>query len=452
MRSRYVVAATALAAVLLGVSVGRLWASPAPPPDGARDVATTATRGGTPSPTVPAASTAGSTSAATSATSASSTTTAPATTTPGASPTGDRPLAVSVSGNRLVDASGAPVRLLGVNRSGTQYACAEGWGVFDGPSDQASVAAIASWGVTAVRVSLNEQCWLGVNGLPAAMTAAAYRQAVATYVDLLNRAGMYVVLDLHWNAAGSARATDQQPMADRDHAPAFWAGVAAQFKDHPAVLFDLYNEPYPDDNRDTDAAWHCVRDGGSCPGVDFTAAGSQEMLDAVRGTGATNVVLVGGPQYAGSLTRWTEFRPHDPAEQLAASVHIYYNTPHDPEWSPCWAGDCWARTIEPLTSTTPVVIGEVGEHDCASGLLMPLLKWADAHDLSYLAWSWITGDCAKEPALVSRYDGTPSGAGAGYRAHLLELTARRAAGATTANAQRAPHPSSHPTPHPTPGG
>ena len=427
MRSRYVVAVAALAAVLLGASVSRLWASPTPPADEARDVPTTSTR---------------------SATALGSTPTPASTTTASTPATGSRTLAVSVSGNHLVDASGTPVRLLGVNRSGTQYACAEGWGVFDGPADPPSVAAIASWGATAVRVSLNEQCWLGVNGLPVGTTAEAYRQAVVTYVDLLNRAGMYVVLDLHWNAPGSARAGDQQPMADRDHAPAFWAGVAATFKDHPAVLFDLYNEPYPDDNRDTDAAWQCVRDGGTCPGVDFTAAGSQEMLDAVRGAGARNVVLVGGPQYAGTLTRWTEFRPHDPAGQLAASVHIYYNTPKDPEWSPCYASECWTRTIEPLAATTPVVIGEVGEHDCASGLLLPLLQWADAHDIGYLAWSWITGDCAKEPALISGYDGTPSGEGAGYRAHLLSQTTTAAGGATPANVRPAPQPA----PHTTPGG
>ena len=52
--------------------------------------------------------------------------------------------ALHVSGGQVVDAGGAPVQLDGVNRSGTEYACAQGWGIFDGPSDTASVAAIAS--------------------------------------------------------------------------------------------------------------------------------------------------------------------------------------------------------------------------------------------------------------------------------------------------------------------
>src|SRR6266487_707754 len=73
--------------------------------------------------------------------------------------------AVHVQGNRLVDLAGRPVRLRGVNRSGAEYACAQGWGIFDGPSDSASVSAIASWRTNVVRLPLNETCWLGLNGV-----------------------------------------------------------------------------------------------------------------------------------------------------------------------------------------------------------------------------------------------------------------------------------------------
>ena len=62
---------------------------------------------------------------------------------------------LSVSGNHLVD-NGRTVVLHGVNRSGSEYACWQGWGFFDGASDDASVAAIAAWSSNAVRVPLNE--------------------------------------------------------------------------------------------------------------------------------------------------------------------------------------------------------------------------------------------------------------------------------------------------------
>jgi endoglucanase len=339
-------------------------------------------------------------------------------------------LTVRVLNGRLVGRYGHPVRLLGVNRSGTQYACVEGWGIFDGPTDATSLQAIRAWHANAVRVSLNEDCWLGINGVKKAYSGYNYRSAIRQFVGRLNTAGLRVILDLHWNAPGTHLATDQQPMPDADHAPAFWKSVATWFKGNRSVVFDLYNEPYPDSNRDTTAAWTCIRYGGTCRGVPFKAAGSQTLLNAVRGTGALNVVMVGGPEYAGQLDHWRAYRPSDPLNQLAASIHIYYLTPDSPDWSPCYLESCWTHTIVPVAAKFPVVIGELGEHDCSSHLidgtaLSPpqdsLLDWADAHNVSYLAWSWFTGDCADEPALISDYDGTPTAYGRGIRDHLIGL-------------------------------
>lgn len=44
---------------------------------------------------------------------------------------------IRVSGNHLVNDAGKTVRLLGVNRSGLEYACVQGWGFSDGPVDAA---------------------------------------------------------------------------------------------------------------------------------------------------------------------------------------------------------------------------------------------------------------------------------------------------------------------------
>src|SRR5690242_13590725 len=111
------------------------------------------------------------------------------------------PLSVRVQGNQLVDQAGHPVRLRGVDRSGTEYACAQGWGIFDGPSDSPSVQAIRSWGANVVRVPLNETCWLSINGVNPAYSGSNYRRAISDFVGLLNRSGLVVILELHWSAA-----------------------------------------------------------------------------------------------------------------------------------------------------------------------------------------------------------------------------------------------------------
>src|SRR2546429_6547716 len=122
--------------------------------------------------------------------------------------------AVHVQGNRLVDTAGRPVRLRGVNRSGAEYAYAQGWGIFDGPSDSASVRAIASWRANVVRLPLNETCWLGVNGVPAANSGAGYQEALADFVALLNRNGLVAIPGLHSTGTDTGKVIGEAPMPE----------------------------------------------------------------------------------------------------------------------------------------------------------------------------------------------------------------------------------------------
>src|SRR5450759_5018694 len=149
-----------------------------------------------------------------------------------------------VQGNQLLDASNTPVRFIGVNRSGSEYACIQGWGVFDGPSDLASVQAIAGWHVNAVRVPINEDCWLGINGVPAAYAGANYQKAIVDFANLLHQNGMYAEITLMWTAPGTQLANGNPQMTDQDHAPAAWTSIANAFKSDPLVVFGLLNEPH----------------------------------------------------------------------------------------------------------------------------------------------------------------------------------------------------------------
>ena len=341
---------------------------------------------------------------------------------------------VRVSGNKLIDSSGATIALHGVDRAGSEYMCTGGGALtFDGPADQAAISVIKSWGANAVRVPLNEDCWLGINGEPASMSSATYRSAIAGFVSLLAQSGLAVILDLHWSAPGSQQSTGQVAMPDADHAPAFWTSVAQTFANNSNVIFDAYNEPYPDSNQDTTAAWTCLRDGGSCPGVSYQAAGMQSLVNTIRATGATNVIMVPGVQYSNTLTHWLQYMPTDPLKSMTASWHSYAG-------QVCSSQTCWDANIAPVTAAVPLVTGEIGENDCAHSYVDTLMTWLDAHGSSYLAWAWDTYNCSSFPSLISAYDGTPTNFGIGVMNHLQQLVSQSPTPTPTATQVRTSTP------------
>ena len=318
---------------------------------------------------------------------------------------------IGVRGNQLVDRSGHTVRLLGVNRSGTEYACQQGWGFFDGPSDMASIRAITRWQVNSVRVALNESCWLGINGIDPRYGGAAYQRTIRSYVEKLERAGLYVILNLEWAGPGAQQATSIPPMPDADHTPDFWRSVATAYKGDHAVLFDLYTEPH-------DVGWGCWENGCQIEGKgvgSYRAAGMDELVEAVRSTGAPQPILLGGVDWARDLSQWLDHVPSDPAGAIVASNHTY-------DFAAC-GGSCRAA-LAGIARRFPVVSGEIGEGDCAHGYIDPYMDWADRHGISYLAWAWNAQGgwtCKGGPTLIKDYDGTPTAFGVGFRDHLRSL-------------------------------
>src|SRR5579884_4533694 len=124
------------------------------------------------------------------------------------------PTGLHVVGNQIEDSNGNVFVPRGVDRMGTEYACraSNDPSDFDGPVDQTAVSAMLTWDINAVRVPLNEDCWLGINGEPAnGKTAAQYQADIINWVNLLNQNGLIVILDLHWNNSGTNKSTTQEP-------------------------------------------------------------------------------------------------------------------------------------------------------------------------------------------------------------------------------------------------
>jgi endoglucanase len=339
-------------------------------------------------------------------------------------------LQLHASGNEIVNAAGQPVILRGVDRSGGEFSCVQDKGIWDGPMDEAAVAVMRSWHVDAVRVPLNEACWNGQSYVNPAYAGKNYQKAVADYVRLLNRNGMVAILDMHWSDGAytgnfalcrSAEAVCAKPMPDQAQAIPFWKSIARTFADNDAVIFDLFNEPAPEaaNNGNENEAWRCWRNGGSaCVGISYSVAGMQSLVDDVRSTGADNLIMLGGLDFANDLTQWLRYEPTDPDHNLVASWHAYST-------SPCSSESCWKREVAPVVAKEPVIAGEIGDDTCSSVYLNTLMTWLDSKSTGYLAWTWNADfKCASGPSLITSYTGTPTILGNTFRSHLAAVARR----------------------------
>ena len=327
---------------------------------------------------------------------------------------------VHVVGNQIYDGTTA-IRLMGVNRPGGEYGCVSGnvWDPADGSgNNQATITAMLAWKVNAVRIPLNEDCWLSLNGVKTGGTT--YQSTIQTWVNLLLQNNIYPILDLHWTENNGAQATGQQPMPDMAHAPTFWGQVAAAYKDSPKVIFDLFNEPYPDNNMEATAAWTCWRDGGTCTGMSYPAAGMQSMVTAVRNAGANNLLLLGGIEYSNDLSQWLTYKPTDPANNFAASWHVYPNSNYT-------SSHTLMMDAMGVAGMVPIVATEIGGvlSGCSAtsgtddgSFITMAMSYLDglSPPQSYVAWSWSTDDT---PVLISNLNGTATCSGTTYKAHLL---------------------------------
>src|SRR5437764_11826728 len=108
----------------------------------------------------------------------------------------------------------------------------------------------------------------------------------------------------------------------------------------------------------------------------------QGALDAVRATGAGNVVTASGIDYSNNLSQWLTNKPSDPLTQLIAEAHVYGG-------NTCSSTSCFDTNYTPVAAQVPLIFGETGEtydaSSCAATNITNFLNWADSHGVSYEA-------------------------------------------------------------------
>jgi hypothetical protein len=306
---------------------------------------------------------------------------------------------LAVRGTQIVDANGKGVTLIGAARSSLEYLCGG-----DGHFQPADFQAMRAWGMNVVRIPLSSEFWMN-NG----NSCPTYRQTVTAAVYNAEHAGLYVILDLQWDAPfdtayDRAHGGVQCAMPDANQDMNMWRQIATIYQHDQAVLFDLFGEPH-------DVSWttwfgggvvtnQCYQINGAATKIEpgtYQATGMRDLAGAVRVI-APNIIILSGLDWGYTLAGVN-------AGTLVQQPNILYGT-HPFDYSTKRPA-LWPRDFGNLAANQPVIATEFGAYDCGTGYISQAIAYFTAHHMSWLAWSWNPLGCGG-PSLIADWNGTPS--------------------------------------------
>jgi len=313
------------------------------------------------------------------------------------------PLPLHVVGTNVMNSHGEKVRLRGVNVASLEWTS-------DGQGHilETVRVAIRDWHANIIRLPLSQDRWFGY-GPEQTDRGQAYRALVRQIAAYCTTNACYLILDLHWSDCNEwGHNIGQHSMPDTNSL-AFWRDFAPVFANQPAVLYDLYNEPH-------DVSWEVWLHGGRIKDKPagrrnpetpktFTAVGLQTLLDAVRATGANNVVVAGGLDWAYDLSGILKgSRLADPHGNGVIYANHCYDNKHE-------TVDTWIAHMEAASAQLPVIVSEFGGHagpslmDPSDNWLLHVMRSLEAHQWSWTAWDLHT---SARPNLIADWDYTPT--------------------------------------------
>lgn len=241
------------------------------------------------------------------------------------------PSRLRAEGNKLVDANGQVVTLRGLMPSDPAVLRRKGQFerlFFDGMADS---------GANVIRLPVHPERWeLDPDYLWRYLDPA---------VKWNGENGVYTIIDLHFiGDIGTDRGAQMPDIRtpSKDFSLDFWLQVASYFKDTPHVIFEIFNEPADISASD----WR---------------VNAQILVDAIRSTGADQLIIVGGIEYSRDLS-WVLEEPIK-GENIAYAAHIY----------PAHSRYSWDHWFGNVAEKYPVVVTEWGWMETDPGGKQPYL-------------------------------------------------------------------------------
>jgi hypothetical protein len=320
------------------------------------------------------------------------------------------PSPLHVEGTQLLDGMGRPVRLRGVNCASLEWS-SNG----DGRILKTVEVAVKEWRANLIRLPLSQDRWFG-KAPEQQDGGASYRTLVRKVVELCATNDAYILLDLHWSDAGNWGQNIGQHSLPDQNSVVFWKDFAATFRNNPAVLFDLYNEP-------NDITWDQWFKGGPLAETNgethvtqkYESVGLPALAATIRSTGAKNVIVAGGINWAYEVGGIADGHAlSDPSGNgVLYAVHPY---PHEYSGIGRETIAQWTARMEAFARKFPIIVTEFGSHEAD----WPFPKDWNTDDekwnrsmiqtLEDHRWNWTAWDFhpTAAPCLVSNWSYAPT--------------------------------------------
>lgn len=301
---------------------------------------------------------------------------------------------LATAGNRIIRAdSSEAVLLRGVNRSGLEYAEPDEDGFLSaaGLSRHEVRYITREWGANIIRLPINQDWVLNGRGQ---FTAEDYCREIDRVIAWAAQSGAYTLVDLQWIDADSPYGANRQfvPTLPNLASVEMWARLARRYREEPAVLFDVFNEPH---DRLPDDPHPLIRPDGTAHPPGQTRVTMREwepwaltLIDAIRTEHPDALIWVSGINWGYDLRGFPLARP-----DIVYSTHVYRNK-----------GGNWDEAFGNLAWSVPVFAGEWGGGDDDLTWGRRLAQFLREHEMGWTAWSW-----SNEPYVVTRYAPTRFG-------------------------------------------